>query len=358
MPLHRVTRMSSRADFYVGRGLSSTWVGSIGHDAFVENLEPYFQDVVTEADFRAALARVFADYGEISAENGWPWPWATSKGTGTVLAFDDGQVWVSQLGDPWTPLTDLEDPSGGPCVFPDMVGNEASTPEGQLRRALRQQTNVRLKPDTPVLPSLLTRLAYVLDRAWMHSHEAEGQLRMLSPQTQLQDEIFDLARVLRAHAETVRALVDEQQAADGEEAWDLVRWACEDMRPHFGRDTVRVELTDELPVHFGQPIVRPCSENMQLPSALHLHVLALDDGLRRGRTLLQKVLDRCPFVHAYALAHEMKLHGALPVAAASMEAWLDEPHPDLQDQTWCAVSATPDGRQLADKAAARLMWTR
>lgn len=355
--MHRATRMSTRADFYVGRGLSSTWVGSIGHDAFVENLEPYFQDVATEADFRAALARVFADYGEISADNGWPWPWSSSKGTGTVLAFDDGRVWVSLLDQPWAPLADWEAEGGMPCVFPDMVGDEASTPEGKLRQDLRRQTLVRLKPGTPVLPSLLSRLAYVLDRAWMHSHVAEGQLRMLSPQTQLQDEIFDLSRVLRAHADTVRALVDTQQAVDGEDAWDLVRWACEDMRPYFGHDTVRVDLTDELPVHFGQPIVRPVAKNTRLPSALNLHFLVLDDALSRGRELLDKVLDRCPFVHAYALAHEMRLHGVLPVKADAMEAWVDEPHPDLEGQSWRTVSATAAGRCQANRAAARYVWT-
>jgi hypothetical protein len=127
--------MSTRADFYIGRGPDMQWLGSVGSDGFPdEQLRPtnpawreyrLLPDVVQRAvdrpdtyrnmpfaenplataktadEFRSAAHELIdgRDNG-VPTEHGWPWPWNDSSGSNFVYAFDEGELWVSS-GGPW-----------------------------------------------------------------------------------------------------------------------------------------------------------------------------------------------------------------------------------------------------------------
>lgn len=156
--------MSTRADFYVGRGPDAEWIGSVsmhGYPGGLEDCEPeIFRNQVfdpgstggtlmmtarTEADYRAAVAQMGSTRDDFRGpERGWPWPWDDSSTTDYAYAFDDGQTWATTLQMPWwlidrdatcygeprEPGADAEDDDGRPAYpdgpvpqFPDMTGH-------------------------------------------------------------------------------------------------------------------------------------------------------------------------------------------------------------------------------------------
>lgn len=136
--------MGTRADFYVGRGKDAEWLGSVAMDGYPTGLicdreSAAFQpgDVpiltaTTEADYRKAVADLiaFKRHGT-KPEQGWPWPWETSKTTDYAYAFDGGTVYASSFGGPWWVATDEqpeeEDETGAPAEFPDMSSRKNVT---------------------------------------------------------------------------------------------------------------------------------------------------------------------------------------------------------------------------------------
>lgn len=102
--------MGTRADFYVGRGKSMQWIGSIAWDGYPSgNPEPLLK-LKTESEYRAAVANLMSDddAGPTKPEQGWPWPWTTSETTDYAYAFDAGCVWGSK-GAAWWKGTDEPD---------------------------------------------------------------------------------------------------------------------------------------------------------------------------------------------------------------------------------------------------------
>lgn len=69
--------MGTRADFYIGKGNTSKWVGSVTHDGY-----PGLHGVgdlskcSTEKQFLKTIKKL-GTY--IDPKEGWPWPWKTSK---------------------------------------------------------------------------------------------------------------------------------------------------------------------------------------------------------------------------------------------------------------------------------------
>lgn len=115
--------MGTRADFYVGRGESAEWLGSIAWDGYPGGINKPLLKADTEKKYRAAVVRFFADREDVTRPvDGWPWPWENSLTTDYAYAFDDGKVWASPFGHGWfDPLKDEpEDDRPKSAVFPNM----------------------------------------------------------------------------------------------------------------------------------------------------------------------------------------------------------------------------------------------
>lgn len=127
--------MGTRADFYIGRGESSEWVGSIAWDGYIEGIWQPLLESSSDDEFTANVSTFFASRDDVTTpEQGWPWPWNTSHTTDYSYAFDNGQVWVSCFGCPWfTPdkePEDLEEVEGDAPIFPDMSGKKNALAQG------------------------------------------------------------------------------------------------------------------------------------------------------------------------------------------------------------------------------------
>lgn len=141
--------MGTRADFYIGRGESAEWLGSIAWDGYPEGITPedvpevvrtpiqtlklprhkswpegqHLFDATTREQFVERLELFFLDRDDVTRPaQGWPWPWEDSGTTDFAYAFDDGRVWTSPFGhgwfDPREPLPD-EAPTQK-VAFPNM----------------------------------------------------------------------------------------------------------------------------------------------------------------------------------------------------------------------------------------------
>jgi len=104
--------VGTRADFYVGRGPTAEWLGSIAWDGY--DIPESIAAETDESAYRAAV-RAFLDEredGTIPERDGWPWPWDTSVLTDYVYALFDGRVWYSCFDSPWHPcpvVPDMDD---------------------------------------------------------------------------------------------------------------------------------------------------------------------------------------------------------------------------------------------------------
>jgi len=116
--------MGTRADFYIGRGESAEWLGSIAWDGYPDGIDKEVLNATTEADFRASLAEFFAKREDVSLPaDGWPWPWDDSQTTDYAYALDSGKVCGSCFGQGWfDPLIESEEQEENPTEvpFPDM----------------------------------------------------------------------------------------------------------------------------------------------------------------------------------------------------------------------------------------------
>lgn len=129
--------MGTRADFYIGRGESMEWVGSIAWDGYPHGLVGRnILDATSEDDFRSALAEMASARSDFTKpDKGWPWPWADSFTTDFAYAFDGDRLYVSRETDDhsdWVEAAHFERedgsdreimetlPSCGPLAYPDM----------------------------------------------------------------------------------------------------------------------------------------------------------------------------------------------------------------------------------------------
>ncbi len=97
--------MGTRADFYVGRGESAEWIGSIAMDGNPRFLLRYGVFAASIEQYRQAVADLIRgkDHGTSTAQ-GWPWPWDNSCETEYAYAFDCGKVYGTahpQVYDAW-----------------------------------------------------------------------------------------------------------------------------------------------------------------------------------------------------------------------------------------------------------------
>lgn len=129
--------MGTRADFYVGRGESAEWLGSVPYDGYpdgipIDIVRPKDAASIPEADFRVAVAQFLTeDDGATTPEMGWPWPWDTSHTTDYAYAWDGGCVWACCFGHRWylanDPALNDDETDAKEAVFPDMSSRKAVT---------------------------------------------------------------------------------------------------------------------------------------------------------------------------------------------------------------------------------------
>lgn len=111
--------MGTRADFYIGRGLESQWVGSIAFDGYPDGISDGVLKATNKQEYLSRLAAFFADRDDVSLpQDGWPWPWSDSTTSDYAYALDDGKVWAH--GSCWFDPAMDEPEDGELGIFPDM----------------------------------------------------------------------------------------------------------------------------------------------------------------------------------------------------------------------------------------------
>lgn len=123
--------MGTRADFYVGRGKTAEWIGSVAWDGYPGGFDRQgLMGATDEAGFRAAVAAELASREDATTvDQGWPWPWNDSHTTDYAYAFDNGAVHGSAFGSAWfDPNEDEpEDLDSHAAEFPDMSASKNVT---------------------------------------------------------------------------------------------------------------------------------------------------------------------------------------------------------------------------------------
>jgi len=120
----------TRADFYVGRGKTAEWCGSIAWDGFPGCISSAVLEAKSEPDYRDALASFLQRDDATLPADGWPWPWDDSGPTDYSYAFNDGKVWATCYGQGWfDPLQDqpADVARVADAEFPDMSQRKAAT---------------------------------------------------------------------------------------------------------------------------------------------------------------------------------------------------------------------------------------
>lgn len=128
--------MGTRADFYVGRGLTAEWLGSTAWDGYPSGFDADLFQHTSESSWRDAVKTLLASRKDGTVpEKGWPWPWEDSQTTDYAYAFDGDKVWASCFGGAWfdpnlpEPDEDDEGPEGyrKVAVFPNMRSRQKVT---------------------------------------------------------------------------------------------------------------------------------------------------------------------------------------------------------------------------------------
>lgn len=101
--------MGTRADFYVGKGQSAEWIGSIAWDGNRDGIPGYILKAKTEATFRKAVAVFFEKRDDVTLPaQGWPWPWDDSSTSDCSYWFFDKRCWDVAPGDFYFPCDEDE----------------------------------------------------------------------------------------------------------------------------------------------------------------------------------------------------------------------------------------------------------
>lgn len=106
--------MGTRADFYVGRGKTAEWIGSIAWDGYPDGNPAPILKLTDEQAFRVAVLKIITEENGTLTDQGWPWPWENSQTTDYAYAFDEGRVWGTCFGHGWWPAEaePIEDEDG------------------------------------------------------------------------------------------------------------------------------------------------------------------------------------------------------------------------------------------------------
>jgi len=114
--------MGTRADFYLGKGVDATWLGSTAWDSNPGCIPEKILRAKTSNKFKKAVSDFFKTRDDVTLpDEGWPWPWVDSKTTDYAYAFFNDKVYWSQFGKNWVNSSTLEDAGIGKPTFPDMT---------------------------------------------------------------------------------------------------------------------------------------------------------------------------------------------------------------------------------------------
>lgn len=93
--------MGTRADFYIGRGESAEWLGSVSYEGRPENY-PHILKATSEQEFRDAVSQL-TERGDayFPPEDKWPWSWNDSRQTDYTISWDEGRLWIAKFGRGW-----------------------------------------------------------------------------------------------------------------------------------------------------------------------------------------------------------------------------------------------------------------
>jgi len=118
--------MGTRADFYIGIGRKSEWIGSIAWDGYPRGIPESILSSDTIKKFRRKVSEFLTIRDDATTpDKGWPWPWDNSKGTDFTYSFHRGKVYASEYGGSW--FDPLSSPDGAETIvelgvpkFPNM----------------------------------------------------------------------------------------------------------------------------------------------------------------------------------------------------------------------------------------------
>lgn len=86
--------MGTRADFYVGKGATAEWIGSIAFDGYRDGIDAQILQCQSPEAFRHAVAGMLKDRDDATTPDmGWPWPWETSEISDCAYFHFDGRTW-------------------------------------------------------------------------------------------------------------------------------------------------------------------------------------------------------------------------------------------------------------------------
>ncbi len=119
--------MGTRADFYVGNGVTAEWKASIAYGGYPSGIDDALLTARAEEEYLAALRTFLVERDDVSGpDHGWPWPWNDSHTTDYAYCFIDGRVEAYSFGHgPFDPT--VEDAEGDvhrvgeKALFPDMT---------------------------------------------------------------------------------------------------------------------------------------------------------------------------------------------------------------------------------------------
>ena len=86
--------MGTRADFYIGKGKESKWVGSCALDGYPSGVSNVLS-AVTEKQFCEKVSKLKT---YIPTSNGWPWAWNGSGGTDYSYYYTENGILVFHWG--------------------------------------------------------------------------------------------------------------------------------------------------------------------------------------------------------------------------------------------------------------------
>jgi hypothetical protein len=348
--------MGTRCDFYAGRGVSATYLGSVARDGYPDEMASYLAGATTREAFDSGLSALFAERGGVGTDGAWPWPWKDSHTTDSAIAFDAGRLWVTHHSGRWAPLNDMDNPGDEPVVVADMASAEEATAEGRLRRRLRLSAGVSVGPQDDVLMHLLFKCALLLAKDTLHVFQREDQyycLRSFDGHSRYHAQLFDIFLALRPLQEEFRVLLNERKARHAEPEWELLDWLF------FGpawtaREEVSFPVAEDLPFYFGFPL--PQEELDSLKGPLTFVRIAEPAAFGRAMELLDLLLDRAPGYYAVVLAETLLDFGVCPVTRAEAEAWLAQPLTELGNQSLEGLCASKEGRMHARRYAWSLVF--
>lgn len=339
--------MGTRCDFYLGRGLTAKYLGSLGQDGWARELAPRFEGVTSETTFEQRLNALFEDRGHVSAEYGWPWPWKDSEATGQVVAFDDGRVWCRHTSGFWAPISDPDMPGSTPCVFADMLEQQQGTPEGRLRLRIRRETLSLLPVDLPLLPMIAAQTVKLFLGRWFHVSKGEdGYWSPSVGEYAVRDfdrSLESLARVLQT-SDDYQAMRQANKGVDPSQnvLWDVLDWLTTHTGTVPAREVYRKHALGQ-PYLFGCAI--PESVIKEFGEKAEFHHIQAPEVFEQMLALCIEIIGHHPNIYASVVATEANRFGLATSTQASMRGFISHSYAELGNVCIQDLCGSEAGRQ-------------